>query len=109
MINDMLTIIANDYRRCTLIALLDRASETEETTHLPEDVAIAGANHDARLVELRHCHLPMLVESDLIEWDRKRNEIATGDRFADVEPLLELLLDHREGLPDEWTVVPPLR
>ncbi|MFC4544716.1 ArsR family transcriptional regulator [Halosolutus amylolyticus] len=108
MINDMLTIIANDYRRCTLIALLDRASRTEETTRLPDDVAIGGTSPGARLVELRHCHLPMLAESDLIEWDREHNEIAAGDRFADVEPLLELFLDHREGLPDEWTVVPPL-
>lgn len=109
MINDMLNIVANDYRRCTLIALLERTSGTEGTTPLPDNVAIDGSDHDARLVELRHCHLPMLADSDLIEWDRNRNEIVRGERFGDVEPLLELLLTHRDELPEEWLVVPPLR
>ncbi|WP_247001317.1 DUF7344 domain-containing protein [Halosolutus gelatinilyticus] len=114
MINDVFNILADDYRRCTLIALLEETDRREETSrtanrHLPDDVALGEAGRDKRILELRHCHLPMLADSELIAWDRDANEIARGPRFDEAKPLLELLADHSDDLPEGWVVTPPLR
>lgn len=109
MINDMLRILANDYRRCTLIALSEGTPAEDRSVRLPDNVAITGSGRNEQTLELRHCHLPMLADSDLVEWNREHNEITKGARFDDVEPLLELLVTHRDELPDEWLVTPPLQ
>lgn len=109
MINDMLNILANDYRRCTLIALSEGTTDEDRSVRLPDNVAIGETGRERQTIELRHCHLPMLADSELIEWNRDHNKIAKGARFDDVEPLLELLVDHSDELPDEWLVTPPLR
>ncbi|WP_254761476.1 hypothetical protein [Natrinema marinum] len=99
MLNDLLTIVANDYRRELLISLLERERDRKTEALLPDDIAVDGANRDAQVAELHHCHLPMLAEGDLIEWHRDDNWITTGSRFDDIKPLLELLAEHDEELP----------
>ncbi|WP_408957728.1 ArsR family transcriptional regulator [Natrinema sp. 74] len=99
MINDLLTIVANDYRRCLLLALLERDCTRQTGGRLPDDIAISGVMRDAQVAELRHCHLPMLAEGNLIEWHREENRVAKGPRFDDIEPLLEMLSEHAEDLP----------
>lgn len=106
MFNDLLTIVANDYRRSLLIALLEHDRGQETNVRLPDDVAISGPNYGAQVAELRHCHLPMLADGDLIEWYREDNVVAKGPRFDDIEPLLELFHEHDEQLPDQWLETP---
>lgn len=106
MFNDLLTIVANDYRRSLLIALLERGRDRKPNVRLPDDVAISDANHDEQVAELRHCHLPMLAEGDLIVWHREENTVEKGPRFDDIEPLLRLFYEHDEELPDQWLETP---
>lgn len=106
MFNDLLTILANDYRRCLLLALLERDRDRESNDWVPDDIVISDGNYEKQVIELRHCHLPMLAESELIEWDREGNRVAMGPRFDDIEPLLELFLDHDDELPDRWLETP---
>ncbi|MDS0475759.1 ArsR family transcriptional regulator [Natrinema sp. 1APR25-10V2] len=106
MFNDLLTIVANDYRRCLLLTLLERDRNRERDVRLPDDVAISGAKRDEQVAELRHCHLPMLASGDLIEWHQEDNWVAKGSRFDDIEPLLRLLYDHGDELPDRWLETP---
>ncbi len=105
MINDLLNILANDERRHLLFVLLENDCQ-EGTTKIPDDVTITGAGYETQLVELRHCQLPMLAQSELIEWDRERNTVARGVRFDDAKPLLELLASHSDKLPDRWRTTP---
>jgi len=102
MLNDMLRILANEYRRRLLMALLQENPQNDADPQLPDDAVISDVEHDALLIEFRHCHLPMLVEAGFIEWKKESREITKGPQFKEIRPLLELLDDHRDELPDDW-------
>ncbi len=102
MMDDMLKILSNEHRRRLLMALLQSNPQKETDPHLPDDAVISDAEHDALLVELRHCHLPMLVEAGFIEWKKESREITKGPQFSEIRPLLELFDDHRDELPNDW-------
>lgn len=106
MFNDHLNIVANDYRRRLLIALLEHDRREETNVCLPDDVATTDAAREKQVAELRHCHLPMLTRSELIEWDPESNTVTKGPRFDEIEPLLKLLVTHSDELPDKWLSTP---
>lgn len=96
--------LANVYRRQLLLALfaanpqadddldpLDLLGETETT----DDLA-------ATRVKLKHIHLPKLADMGFIEWDRESGELSKGPDWNEIAPLLRLLSDNRDELPDEW-------
>jgi hypothetical protein len=37
-----------------------------------------------------------------IDWDRDANEVAKGDRFNEIEPVLNLMDNHADELPADW-------
>ncbi|VTT86294.1 hypothetical protein DM2_2332 [Halorubrum sp. DM2] len=49
-----------------------------------------------------HSHLPKLADLGFIEWDPDENEIRKGPRWDDIAPLLRLIEDHQDELPDGW-------
>jgi hypothetical protein len=51
---------------------------------------------------MRHTHLPKLASAGFIEWDPETNTVQQGPRFEDIRPLLELMHDHADELPDDW-------
>ncbi|WP_345783346.1 DUF7344 domain-containing protein [Natrialbaceae archaeon AArc-T1-2] len=67
---------------------LNQFSENEEATVLK--------------TELVHSHLPKLAEMGYITWDRNTNEISKGPKWDEIEPLLELIDNHQDELPDGW-------
>lgn len=86
-----------DGRRRRLLATLSE----REPCH-PADALRPDADaHEVR-IEHRHVHLPKLEEAGFVEWDSDTNELWRGDRFDEVRPLLELLSDHDDELPDDW-------
>lgn len=77
--------------------------------HNPQDdapVVVAGSDRDAdvveRLVTMNHVHLPKLADLGFIEWDSERHEVKKGPNFDEIRPLLELLDNHKDELPDAW-------
>lgn len=52
--------------------------------------------------ELYHRHLPKLDEAGYIEWDRERDVIRRGPRFAEIAPLVSLMENHADELPEGW-------
>lgn len=97
-----LLALSEPYRRQLLVALLEKNPQDDD------DVDPLGVLDDstdgARNVEteLFHNHLPMLEEMEFIEWDRDRGDIKTGPNWDDIAPLLRLIRDHRDELPDDW-------
>lgn len=98
--DDMVDALADIQRRKLLIALLD---------HNPQDdspVVIADSEDESdaieRLVKMDHVHLPKLVEYGFIEWNEETHEVSKGPNFDEIRPLLELLNDHEDELPDDW-------
>jgi hypothetical protein len=98
--DDMVDAVAHIQRRKLLIALLE---------HNPQDdtpIIVADSKDDAdaleRLVSMQHVHLPKLVDYGFIEWDKDSHEVVKGPNFDAIKPLLRLLDDHEDELPDDW-------
>ena len=97
--DDMLDVLIHIQRRKLLVALMD---------HNPQDdmSVVVGSEEDSnsieQLVQMKHVHLPKMVEYGLIEWDRETHEVSKGDNFDKIRPLLELLDDHQDELPNDW-------
>lgn len=98
--DDALDALAHVQRRKLLVSLLE---------HNPQDgdPVVVGASEsevDAleSLTAMNHVHLPKLVEYGFVEWDREHNEVSKGPEFVEIRPLLELLDDHADELPEEW-------
>ncbi len=98
--DDMVDALADVQRRKLLVALLE---------HNPQDdsaVVIADSESESdaveRLVSMQHVHLPKLTDYGFIEWDEDTHEVMKGPNFDEIRPLLELLDDHEDELPDDW-------
>jgi hypothetical protein len=53
-------------------------------------------------ISLDHAHLPKLADMGFVEWDRDAGELTKGPSWEEIAPLLQLLYDHRDDLPDGW-------
>ena len=88
-------------RRRILTALMEdnprRQPEFETLTFRPE-----GTDQETIRLELPHHHLPQLHEAGFIDWDRETGRVVRGDDFEAIRPLLELMDDQAEELPDDW-------
>lgn len=54
------------------------------------------------LLDFQHYHLPKLEEKGYIKYDREQNIVTKGPDFKKIEPLIELLDEHRDELPEGW-------
>ncbi len=98
--DDALDALGHVQRRRLLVALLD---------HNPQDDSpsvITGSDQDVdaleELVAMEHVHLPKLVEYGYITWDREQREVSKGPEFEEIRPLLDLLVEHEDELPQGW-------
>ena len=95
-------ILANEYRRRVLVAMLEHNPQDGDDPQIPADITIENEDLETLRMHMRHKHLPKLEDAELIEWDRDTNTIRTGPRFDDIRPLLELMQNHADELPDGW-------
>lgn len=87
-------------RRRLLVSLLRADDEGREAVDLR---AVDAASNATRAeVPLYHVHLPKLESMDLVDVDYDRGVVSRGPGFDEVEPLLELLEENRDRLPDDW-------
>ena len=93
-------LFTHPYRRRLLMTLLDHNPEDE--AKIPEDLTTNDEELQEMLVGMTHTHLPRLEALDIIEWDREKNVVTRGRAFEELEPLLTLVDDHRDELPDGW-------
>ena len=98
--DDALDGLADVQRRRLLVSLLE---------HNPQDgdpVVVGDTETEIEalqsLTAMNHVHLPKLVEYGFIEWDREANEVSKGPEFVEIRPLLELLKEHADDLPENW-------
>lgn len=98
--DDALDALADVQRRKLLLSLID---------HGPQDdspVVIGATENEVEALEslttMNHIHLPKLAKYGFIEWDKENNEMTKGPAFGEIRPLLELLDDHADELPEGW-------
>ena len=89
-----LKALAKRQRRVVLTELLHCESLR------PRDIARRTGGPEPTL--LRHNDLPRLTDMGYIEWDDETELITRGPKFDEIEPLLELIVDHGDELPPDW-------
>ena len=82
--------------------VLSKRSRREVLTEIMEDNPQWPDEFEADELQLHHSHLPALEAAGFIEWDRRTNTIVRGEDFKEIRPLLELMIDHEDELPDDW-------
>ncbi|QLG63696.1 DUF7344 domain-containing protein [Halorarum salinum] len=97
--DDLLTLLASGYRRRLLVSLQEQ--DPQDDPRVPADVPVGGEERDALMIRASHSHLPKLEEAGVIEWDRTSDHVGRGPNFGDVEPILDVLRDHADDLPED--------
>ncbi|WP_076433391.1 DUF7344 domain-containing protein [Haladaptatus litoreus] len=97
-----LDALSNKYRRRLLSALLEHNPQDDGDTQIPADVTIEDEDVENLKIQMTHTHLPKLADAGFIEWDRETNQVRKGPRFEEIRPLVQLIHNHRDELPDGW-------
>jgi len=73
-------------RRRMILFMLKQDSPRQIVDFLPRSVGAQSTE-----TELRHDDLPRLASLAYINWDRAADEVSRGQRFDEIEPMLECL------------------
>lgn len=101
LIDDVFDALTNRYRRRLLVALLQHNPQSD-SLELPDDALASDEPSEGMEIEFYHVHLPKLEERGFIEWGRETHTVSTGPVFEEIRPLLELMDEHSDELPDGW-------
>jgi hypothetical protein len=98
-------MLSHGVRRRVLVAVArDNPRDEDDIT----SASVLGADvEDEDVLELfqqqlYHTHLPKLDDAGFVDWDRGTGIVTRGPRFDGIEPLLRLMNDHQDELPDGW-------
>lgn len=99
--DDLFVALANSYRRQLLVALLEHNPQDD---HDRDPLNIVSDDVEPEVLELtlHHSHLPKLEQMGFIIWDQETNEISKGPDWNEIEPLLTLIHEHQDELPEGW-------
>lgn len=98
--DDAVRALGSRDRRRLLVALLEHNPHDE--LHVPEVVDVGETEMETLHGAFYHRHLPLLDGLEVIEWDEEGHTVSKGPDFGEIRPLLELLDEHRDKLPDGW-------
>jgi hypothetical protein len=104
-LDELFEMLSHGIRRRILVTVArenpqdvdDLTTESAASDHEEDDEAL-----ELLTTQLYHTHLPKLDEAGFIDWDRDEGHITRGPRFDEIEPLLRLMNDHQDELPDDW-------
>jgi hypothetical protein len=97
----VLDALADPHRRKLLVALLEH-SPREADDRDPFDVLSDAEEPEVLQTNLVHWHLPKLEEMGYITWDRTTHDISKGPKWDEIGPVVELIDEHSDELPDGW-------
>ncbi|WP_318567160.1 hypothetical protein [Salinigranum marinum] len=89
--------LADVRRRRLLFALEERNPRPDSPPH---DRGLSRSALEREQLLLRHVHLPKLDAYGYVSWDREAHQVTKGPRFAEIRPLLALLREHADDLPE---------
>jgi hypothetical protein len=83
------------------VALLNHNPQDDDDRD-PLNIVADDIEPEVLEIELVHNHLPKLEDMGFISWDRTANEISKGPNWEEIAPLLKLIHDHQDELPEDW-------
>lgn len=99
----MFEALESPYRRRVLLAVRgDGRREEEFTMHSLACPRLGDTEPDILRTLLYHSHLPKLADMGYIEWSPDEGTVRRGPHFDEIEPLLNLLVEHEEELPYDF-------
>lgn len=96
-----LSALEDAYRRQLLLALIEHNPQDDDDVD-PLDLVAEKDEPDILKTELFHRHLPKLEDMGYITWNQNTNKISKGPKWDDIAPLLQIIYNHQDELPDEW-------
>jgi hypothetical protein len=97
-----LSALSNSYRRQLLVALSQANPQDDEDVDPLDTLSHSESEVDHLKILMFHTHLPKLEDMGLIEWEREAGQIHKGPNWEEIGPLLNLIQNHRDELPDDW-------
>ncbi|WP_225741388.1 DUF7344 domain-containing protein [Halorussus halophilus] len=104
-LSELFEILSHKYRRRILVAVAQHNPQDEDditSESIADEHEEDGDARDLLHLQLYHAHLPKLADAGFINWDRDTSTITRGARFKKIAPLLRLMRDHQDELPDDW-------
>ena len=101
VLDEIFDALSHPYRRRILTRLHDH-NPRDESSFSTDSVADDTDDEDRLLLEIHHQHLPKLAEAGFVDWDREEKVVRRGPRIAEIAPLVELMVEHRDELPAGW-------
>lgn len=97
-------------RRQILINLYEGGRTAGESENEEKNAVLSVAESEREctseiresMTTMQHKHLPKLEALGFVEWDRENQYVTRGPQFREIEPLLELLNENLDELPDGW-------
>jgi hypothetical protein len=93
--------LRHPYRRRILLLVAEHNPRAEDEFAV-DDLATDDDDRELLATDLYHVHLPRLAEAGYVEWNADVETIRRGPNFDEIAPLLALMHDHRDELPDGW-------
>lgn len=100
MIDKTFSSLSNRHRRRVLFGLLERNPQTTAGLSVPVETYAEEEDLEMVKVQMHHCHLPKLEAAGFVTWDKETEQVTKGPKFDEIVPLLELLTDHADKLPE---------
>ncbi|WP_241692766.1 hypothetical protein [Haloarcula salina] len=86
-------------RRRLILFMLKRSDPRPVVDFLPRSAKAS----ESTSMQLQQDDLPRLASLGYIDWDREAGEVSKGDRFEELEPMLDLLEDHADEFHASWS------
>lgn len=95
-----LDALSHQPQRRMLIQLADH-NPADDIPDDIEDLEVEDEDLET-LLDFQHYHLPQLEQKGFVEYDREDHVVTKGPQFDEIKPLIELIDDHLDELPDDW-------
>lgn len=99
-LDEIFDALGHVQRRKLLCALLLHNPQDGDSVVIDADES--AEEELTRLIEMQHVHLPKLEDYGFITWNQNTNQVSKGPNFEELRPMLKLLADHEDELPDRW-------
>jgi hypothetical protein len=97
-----LSALSNSYRRQLLVALSQTNPQDYEGIDPLDTLSHSESEAGNLKILMFHTHLPELERTGFIKWDREAGQVHKGPDWEEIDPLLNLIQNHRDELPDDW-------